>query len=520
MGQLYFETFGDFRLFFDGEELDLPASKKSRALFAYLFMTNRPQRRERLCELFWDTPNDPKAALRWSLSKLKKSLPESERALFKADRERVIFDRSNVGSDRKDLENILENKALTLEGFQDAKALLSKVFLAGVDLPNLDLFSLWLSDERENILDVKEQLYREAIKIPSLTFVMREQMARDWLEFRPFSQEAATHLIVSLRDQNKMVVAKETETEFLSLFRDAGLDFKVSKPVQTPQKPVREIIIGQKIQFCKSPAGVTLAHASVGSGPPLVKAANWLTHLERDWNAPIWSPLYQELSKDFTFIRYDERGNGLSDWEVEEITQSSFVSDLKTVVDHLNLDKFPLLGISQGAAVSIDYIVNNPGKVSKLILFGGYAKGWRIDATPDTIATREAMMTLTKTGWGQDNPAYRHIFSSTFMPTASSEQLAWFDEFQKETTSPENAVRFLEAFSSIDVRDLLPKVDVPTLVIHSRGDQRIDWTVGRDIATAIPNAEFLTLDSENHLLLEGEPAAKQFLSAVREFLLG
>jgi len=520
LGSLYIETFGDFRLFFDEKELDLPPSKKSRALFAFLFVTHRPQRRERLCELLWETANDPKGALRWSLSQLKKSLPESERARFIADRERVVFNRSQIESDLDTLQGVIDRQALSLDVFQETKALLNKEFLAGVDLPNLEPFSQWLAAERENILDLKEQLYRNAMKIEALTFDRRETLAREWLEFRPFSQDAATHLIEALRGQNKMLEATNTEKDFLSLFRDAGLDFKIAAPTPALENPIRDILSKQKIQFCKTPGGVNLAYASVGSGPPLVKAANWLTHMELDWNAPIWSPLYRELSRDFSFIRYDERGNGLSDWRVDKISQRSFVSDLKTVVDHIGLDQFPLLGISQGAAVSIDYVVNNPGKVSKLILFGGYTKGWRIDATPETIATREAMMTLTMSGWGQDNPAYRHIFSSTFMPGATMEQLAWFDEFQKETTSPENAVRFLEAFSTIDVRDLLGKVDIPTLVIHSRGDQRIDWTVGRDIAAAIPNAEFVTLESDNHLLLEGEPAADTFINAVREFLLG
>jgi len=517
---IYLETFGDFRLLYDGQELTLPPSKKARAVLVYLFATNRPQRREHLCELLWELPNDPKGALRWCLSRLKKSFPEEQRGLFIADRERVILDRTDIRSDLDDISRMLDDGALSAERFSDAKAKLSQVFLPGMDMFELDQWTEWLRAEREAVLDLKARLYQDALELVDVSFAEQENMAREWLEFRPYSQTAASALVLALRKQNKMAEGATAEEDFSALFRDAGLEFKVAKMVAPAVvNPVREILSNQKIQFCKSPGGTTLAYASVGSGPPLVKAANWLTHLERDWHAPIWSPLFRELAQDFTFIRYDERGNGLSDWNVEEISQRSFVADLNTVVDHLGLEQFPLLGISQGAAVSIDYIVNNPGKVSKLILFGGYAKGWRIDAAPETIKTREAMMTLTLTGWGQDNPAYRHVFSSTFMPTASAEQLAWFDEFQRETTNPENAVRFLEAFSGIDVRDLLPKVDVPTLVIHSRGDQRIDWTVGRDIAAAIPNAEFVTLESDNHLLLEGEPAADQFLSAVREFLL-
>jgi len=192
---------------------------------------------------------------------------------------------------------------------------------------------------------------------------------------------------------------------------------------------------------------------------------------------------------------------------------------LECVVNNLGLQKFPLLAISQGAAVSIEYAIRHPERVSKLILFGGDSKGWNIDETPDVRLQREAMITLTKTGWGQNNPAYRHVFSSTFMPSASPQDLAWFDDFQRQTTSPENAAKFLRAFADIDVRHHLSKLSVPTLVIHSRGDQRIDWQIGREIAAEIPNAEFVTLDSDNHLLLEGEPAAEQFLAAVKDFLL-
>jgi pimeloyl-ACP methyl ester carboxylesterase len=250
----------------------------------------------------------------------------------------------------------------------------------------------------------------------------------------------------------------------------------------------------------------------------LVKAANWLSHLELDWDAPIWSPLFRELARDHLFVRYDERGNGLSDWDVDEISFDVFVTDLETVIDELKLERFALLGISQGGAVSIDYAVRNPERVSHLILFGAYAAGWRINATPEITKEREAVIALTETGWGQDNPAYRQIFSSTFMPSATIEELNWFNEFQRRTTSPENAARFLSAFGDIDVRQQLAKVTVPTLVIHSLGDRRMPVSIGRDIAAAIPNAEFLGLESDGHLLLGREPASQVFVDAVRKFL--
>jgi pimeloyl-ACP methyl ester carboxylesterase len=156
-----------------------------------------------------------------------------------------------------------------------------------------------------------------------------------------------------------------------------------------------------------------------------------------------------------TFIRYDERGCGLSDWDVKDLSFEAFVEDLEAVADRLGLDRFPLLGISQGCAVSIEYAVRHPERVSGLVLISGYAAGWRHLASPEEQARREAVLTLTEVGWGTDNPAYRHIFSQTFMPDASAEDLAWFDEFQRQTTSPRNAARFQDAFGHIDVRDRL-----------------------------------------------------------------
>ena len=285
------------------------------------------------------------------------------------------------------------------------------------------------------------------------------------------------------------------------------------------QDDARRLLSRQTIRFRSATDGVRIAYATVGEGPPLVKAANWLSHLELDWDAPIWSPLFRELARDHMFVRYDERGNGLSDWDVGEISFESWVSDLETVVDALELERFALLGISQGASVSIEYAVRHPERVSQLILFGGYAAGWRRNgASAEIVREREAIITLTETGWGQDNPAYRHLFSAGFMPSAAAETLDWFDEFQRRTTSPANAARFLEAFGTIDVRHRLAEVSVPTLVLHSLGDQRCPVALGREIAAEIPGAEFVGLESDGHLLVGDEPASRSFVDAVRRFL--
>lgn len=282
----------------------------------------------------------------------------------------------------------------------------------------------------------------------------------------------------------------------------------------------RAIQRSQEVRFAHAGDGTSLAWTAVGpvDGPPIVKAANWLSHLALDWEAPIWSPLFRDLARDRRFVRYDERGCGLSDWRVPEISFETFVTDLETVVDAAGFERFALLGISQGAAVSIEYAVRHPGRVSHLILFGGYDAGWRHCASAADIREREAIRVLIEAGWGSDDPAYRHPFSQTFMPTATDAELAWFDDFQRRTTSPFNAARFLDAFATIDVRHRLAELRVPTLVLHSRGDQRIPHASGRRLAASIPNAEFVTLDSANHLLLEHEPASRILLDAVRRFL--
>jgi pimeloyl-ACP methyl ester carboxylesterase len=274
----------------------------------------------------------------------------------------------------------------------------------------------------------------------------------------------------------------------------------------------------QRIGFCQARDGTKIAYATLGSGPPIFKAANWLNHLEFDWGSPIWGGSFAEIARHRTFIRYDERGCGLSDWDVAELSFGAFVEDLEAVVDRLGLDRFPLIGISQGCAVSIEYAVRHPERVTGPILVGGYAAGWRRTASPEEQARREAVMTLTEVGWGTDNPAYRHIFSQTFMPEASAEDLAWFDEFQRQTTSPRNAARFQDAFGYIDVRQRLADVRAPTIVLHSKYDQRIPLDQGRAVASGIPGARFVPLESRNHVLLEYEPAWRVCLETVGEFL--
>ncbi|MBI1776146.1 MAG: alpha/beta fold hydrolase [Proteobacteria bacterium] len=275
----------------------------------------------------------------------------------------------------------------------------------------------------------------------------------------------------------------------------------------------------QVIRFCRSSDGVQLAYSAIGSGPPLVKTGNWLTHLEKDLASPIWRHLYRDLSIEHTLIRYDARGNGLSDWDVEEISFEAFVRDLETVVDAAALERFALLGISQGCAVSIAYAARHSERVSHLVLYGGYAQGAkRRPMSEADKQQREAMLTLVRLGWGQENPAFRQLFTSQFIPEGTKEQADWFNELQRVSTSPEGAARNIEANGDVDVTDLLSKVKVPTLVLHAREDARVPFAGGRRMAAGIPGARFVPLQSRNHLILEEEPAFARFMEEVRVFL--
>jgi class 3 adenylate cyclase/pimeloyl-ACP methyl ester carboxylesterase len=274
----------------------------------------------------------------------------------------------------------------------------------------------------------------------------------------------------------------------------------------------------QVIRFCRSSDGVQLAYSRIGRGPPLVKTGNWMTHLEKDFETPIWRHLYRDLAKDHSLIRYDARGNGLSDWDVEDISFDAFVRDLEAVVDAAGVERFDLLGISQGSAVSVAYAVKHPERVNHLVLYGGYVQGWARQRNEAVKQMNEAMLPLMRLGWGQENPAFRQVFTSQFIPGGTKEQADWFNELQRVSTSPENAVRNLQANGQTDVSDLLSQVKVPTLVMHARGDARVAFENGRRVAAGIPGARFVPLESANHLILESEPAYARFLEEIKSFL--
>ena len=275
----------------------------------------------------------------------------------------------------------------------------------------------------------------------------------------------------------------------------------------------------QQVRFARSHDGVRLAWATTGSGPPLIKVATWLSHLEHDIDSPVWGHLVRELSRRGTYVRYDERGCGLSDWTVDDLGFASWVADLESVADAAGFDRFALLGISQGASIAIDYAVRHPERVTHLVIHGGYARGRLVRSnTPEQREEAEMMTRLAALGWGKADPSFRQFFTTQFIPDGTAEQHQWFNEHERISTSPANAARFMREFAHIDVVERLPQVSCPTLVLHSRHEVRVPFDEGRLIASAIPGARFVPIDSRNHLLLESEPGWQHWIDEVRAFL--
>ncbi|HVV61147.1 MAG TPA: alpha/beta hydrolase [Pseudolabrys sp.] len=232
----------------------------------------------------------------------------------------------------------------------------------------------------------------------------------------------------------------------------------------------------------------------------------------------MWLPLLQQLAQKHRLIRYDSRGNGLSDRNVDEISFAGFARDFEAVVGASKAARFAVLGISQGAAIAIDYAVRHPDRVTKLVLHGGYALGRNKRGSAEETDKANVFLSMMRHGWGDEHSAFMRAFASVFIPNGSPEQIKWLADLQRVTTTAENALRIRTACDDIDVVALLSKVSVPTLVLHSRHDNVSPLEQGRLLATSIPNARFVTLDSDNHVLLPGEPAWAKFIAELEAFL--
>jgi pimeloyl-ACP methyl ester carboxylesterase/DNA-binding CsgD family transcriptional regulator len=278
------------------------------------------------------------------------------------------------------------------------------------------------------------------------------------------------------------------------------------------------VIMQQTIRYMMTRDQVRLAWASSGTGPAMVKASNWITHLEYDWESPVLRHWVQFLSEHFSLTRYDERGCGLTQRDVDDVSPVHWINDLEDVINVAQPQPpFVLMGISQGACAAVEYAVKYPERVSQLILYGGYARGWTRHSNPDHVREGKALVELIELGWGRSDPIYRRLLTKKFLPEGNEEQLLWFDELCSRSISPKMAARLLLSRGEADVSDLLPLLKVPTLVAHASGDLIAPISQGQQLAAGIPGAQFVQLDSPNHIMLEHEPAWQRFCAAVLDF---
>jgi pimeloyl-ACP methyl ester carboxylesterase/DNA-binding CsgD family transcriptional regulator len=268
----------------------------------------------------------------------------------------------------------------------------------------------------------------------------------------------------------------------------------------------------QQIRFCEAPDGVRIAYAVSGTGPPMLVSTCWLSHLQHDWESPVWRHFLDEVGRFVTIVRYDERGYGLSDWDVTDHGLEARIGDLEAVADH---ERFALMGMAQGGPPAISYATRHPERVTRLLFYGSYAGATRTRQDEEQI---EAFAQLIKVGWGRPEHTFRRVFTSMMIPGATEEQMLWLDELQRVAASASTASDALRQRSAYSCADLLPAIDVPTLVLHSRGDRMNDFEAGRLLATHIPGARLVPLDSDNHIVLGDEPAWQVFVEEVRAFL--
>jgi DNA-binding SARP family transcriptional activator/pimeloyl-ACP methyl ester carboxylesterase len=523
----------------DGKPVGLSA-RKCEALLAILACRGgERQSRERLISLLWGDRSDRQA--RHSLSQamsLIRGAFGADHKLIVVDREALAIAEGALAADAVDFVRLAERE--DIEGLRAAAELYRGPLLDGFRLSE-PAFEDWLTQERARFHNLAAFVLMELAEREAAAGDIAAALdhARRALALDPLAEEAHRRLMrLHLDHGNFNAVARQyreccdvLRSELASIPEPATTAIHQEARARLKQTTQPAISVAtattvsdperdgeQEIRFCVTSDHVRIAFASAGEGPPLVKTANWLNHLEFDWKSPVWRHLLRALSADFRLIRYDERGNGLSDWGVDVFCLEALVRDLETVVDAAGLDRFPLLGISQGCAVAISYAVRHPERVTRLILHGGYARGWRKRADPAEIARREALRTLVLQGWGQDNPAFRQVFTSFYIPEGNAEQVRWWNDLQRISTSPQNAVRLMDDLGEIDVTPLLARVGVPTLVLHSRRDAAVPFISGRELAAAIPGARFVPLDSQNHVILEQEPAWPRFLEAIRGFL--
>jgi len=536
--------------------------RKTLGLFIYLVFTGQSHSRDSLAGLFWSDTDQSgaRANLRRDISRLKKSLGENS---LLVDGENVTWNPEfDFWVDVKEFQSKMDEAASHnhLSGslcpicsaiLKEAVNLYTDDFLAGFSLSDSLKFEEWQFFQAESLRRSLAGALQTLLAWHTSRgeFEQAIAYARRWLAIDNLHEPAYQTLIRLYAWAGQQAAALRQYQECVRILRD-GLGVEPEEETRTLYESVKSRTLpfpesinedeskipshqarppndrstqnerlSQTIRFCIAPDGVRLAYTVTGQGPPLVKTANWLSHLEYDWNSLVWRHWLKGLTENNTLVRYDTRGCGLSDWNVDNFDLESWVMDLEAVVDAMGLEHFPLLGISQGASIAIEYTVRHPEKVSCLILYGGYTRGrFHRNLTAEQKEELEVMLQLIRIGWGKENPAFRQVFSMLFLPEGTPEQMHALNELERISTSPDIAARIVYGFQSINVQEQATRITQPALVLHARGDLRIPFEEGRLLAASIPNARLVPLESKNHILLEEEPAWKRFLEEVNAFL--
>ncbi len=527
-----------------GKEIEFP-THKAKALVIFLAMAlNMRVTRSKLVGLLWErsAEEQARASLRQTLVYVRKALTINDGCLLETSMEEVKLPAHSVDVDALRFDEQQQEK--DVESTDNAVALYQGDFLEGFSI-KADPFEAWIREKRKHYseLAIQNMTSLSVYWISSGDLDKSIDITNKILSIDPFHEashrrlmhlyttigrrESAIHQYKECKKLLEKELSIEPQNETIELYEKiinkepllvSAKPYASAAPVlhdAEQQKDVNDI--SQDIRYCCTEDGVRLAYTTSGGGSPVIRTGSWISHLEFHLHTPIFRHLLRALEKNHTFIRYDARGTGLSDWEVAEISNDAFVNDLEAVANASGFKKFVLYGASQGCEISAAYAVRHPERVSHLILYGGYACGWK-HWGKKFVKTGEAFLTLIEQGWGQDNPAFRQMFTSLFMPDGIYEQMQWFNELQRVSASPENAARIYDAIGEADIRDSLHKVTVPTLVMHCKDDAIVPFSLGCELAQGIPHAKFVPLEGRNHLILEQEPAWNQFLAEFEAFL--
>jgi pimeloyl-ACP methyl ester carboxylesterase/DNA-binding CsgD family transcriptional regulator len=273
----------------------------------------------------------------------------------------------------------------------------------------------------------------------------------------------------------------------------------------------------QEIRFCQAADGTRLAFATHGSGPPLVVVSCWLSHLQYDWQSPVWRHFLDQLGELATVIRYDERGFGMSDWSVDDFSLAARVGDLEAILTATGFERFALLGMSGGSSVAMAFAAGHPERVSRLILYGT-VRGVPATWTPEGWAEEETYRSMIRVGWAKEDPVFRRVFTTNFIPDATEQQMRWFDDLQRMSTSPANAVNSRIARQEVDIEADVSRISAPTLVLQAIGDRMTTFDNAVQVSAKIPDARLVPLQSRNHILLGDESAWPVFIAEVTSFI--